>query len=139
MINLTKKIAEQVNAIFPDYTIYTENQPSGFEIPSFYINRTLTDSLPQLFDVQRRLYGYQVVFFASEENTNKQLEDVSEKLLDNFIDLKEYANIRNREITQDINERTVNFTFDVFIRAWKKEKDPNQERIDVDVRRKNNN
>lgn len=136
MIDLTNRIAEQVNAIFPDYTIYTENQPSGFDVPSFYINRTLTDSVPQLFDVQRRLYGYQIVFFASEENTNEQLEEVSEKLLDNFTNLKEYANISNRELTQDINERTVNFTFDVFIRVWKNSEIPDQERIDLDVRKK---
>ncbi|QNQ80784.1 phage tail terminator family protein [Lactobacillus sp. PV034] len=133
MIDLTERIANQIADIFPDYTIYSENQASGFNVPSFYIARTTTRVTPRLNEIQDRLYGYEIVFFA--EN-NVQIEKVSESLLNSFTEIKNYASIRNKELVQNTDEKTVILTFDVFIRAAKQNNNILQERMDLNAKSK---
>lgn len=116
---IIEKIAERLAEIFPKITIYTENQKEGFKEPSFFINKTIDDVTPRLFEAQDRLYGYQIVYFANPKSPNADLANVEDILLNNFVDLHDYATIQHREFKPDSNEQTLVMNFDVFIRAFR--------------------
>ena len=52
MEDIIQRIVDKLAEIFPETTIYTENQTSGFDVPSFYIIKTLTQSKNRFFDIQ---------------------------------------------------------------------------------------
>lgn len=139
-ITLTERISDELARISPDTTIYTENQPNGFEEPCFFINRAgSTVSRPQSVEKQERTYGYQVVYFAPEDNANAELERMEELLLDNFIALTDYAYLRNREAQIDTNERTLSFQFDLILMMHKVDNTPKQKELGLNARAKDNN
>lgn len=119
MTDLVDLIADELARIFPDVTIYSENQRSGFVEPSFYINKVSSTSKHELFDIQNRKQTYQVVYFAAEEASNADLAHIEEALLDNFNTLGTYAAVRNREIQQNSTERTLTMTFEIWMRMYK--------------------
>lgn len=117
MIDLTSLVVDELARIYPDATIYTENQSSGFKQPSFYVNRIPVMPIkPGLFDIQERTYSYQVVYFANPDQPNKDIENVQDLLSDNFTHLADQANIINREFSTDSNENTLILQFDVWLR-----------------------
>lgn len=116
---IISKIADRLAEIFPDKTIYTEKQREGFDVPSFFIGKSLDQAIPKLCEVQDRTYGYQVVYFADPKAPNSDISNIEELLLDHFTDLPKYAAIQNREFKTDSDKETLVFNFDVFIRAFK--------------------
>lgn len=139
MITLTERIANKLASIFPDSTIYTENQSSGFEVPSFYISKIMVNSKPELFDVQNRKYSYQIVYFANPEAPNTDMEHVEGLLLDNFCSLEEYATIRRRETRVDTQNETLTLSFEVWIRMHKIENIVMQRKADINAKGKDKN
>lgn len=120
MIDLTQLVVDELARIFPDTTIYTENQSGGFEEPSFYVSRVPTTLVkPVLFDIQERTYSYQIVYFANPDQPNKDMERVQDLLSDNFVTLTDQTTVKNREFRPDTNEHTVIFMFDVWLRMHK--------------------
>ena len=107
MEDIIQRIVDKLAEIFPETTIYTENQTSGFDVPSFYIIKTLTQSKNRFFDIQDRTVSYQIVYFANPEAPNADLNRVEELLLDNFTRLDEYSTVRNRDINTDPKEETL--------------------------------
>lgn len=119
-MNLTQLIVDELARIFPDATIYTENQSSGFKEPSFYVSRVpVTQVKPALFDIQERTYSYQIVYFANPEKPNADMERVQDLLSDNFLTLGDQATVKNREFKPDTVEHTVIFMFDVWLRMYR--------------------
>lgn len=116
-MDLTQLVVDELARIFPDATIYTENQTKGFQEPSFYVSRVpITQVSPALFDIQERTYSYQVVYFANPDQPNQDMEHVQDLLSDNFITLTDQATVINREFKPDKVEHTVIFMFDIFLR-----------------------
>lgn len=75
MINtLIEGIACKLNEGFPDVTIYSEEVPQNFNTPAFYIKcLTHSDSL-LLAGNKRKITSFDIMYFPSEEEHNKQEE-----------------------------------------------------------------
>lgn len=131
MEDIIQRIADKLAEIFPETTIYTENQTSGFDVPSFYIVKTLTQSKNRFFDIQDRTVSYQVVYFANPEAPNADLNRVEELLLDNFTRLDEYSTVRNRDINTDPKEETLTMQFDLLLNMYKVDQTSMQRSLDI--------
>lgn len=136
---MIERIANKLAAIFPDAVIYTENQTSGFQVPSFYISKIMVNSKPELFEIQNRKYFYQIVYFANPETPNADMDNVAELLLNNFCSLEDYATIRNREIHVDTDNETLTLSFEIWVRMHKVDNTPMQRKVDIDAKAKERN
>ncbi|GAA3626377.1 hypothetical protein GCM10022297_01130 [Lactobacillus hamsteri] len=136
MENTTERIANRLAEIFPDITIYTENQSSGFDVPSFYIVRTMTSINSRLFAIQDRTVSYQVVYFANPDCPNADMDHVHDLLADNFVRLGTYATIRNREFNLDQKEETLTVSFDILLNMYRVDDVSMQRSLDINERSK---
>ena len=109
-MTIIERIADELARISPETTIYTENQPSGFDEPCFFIGRAGNTTLkPELFDYEVRKMPFQVVYFPPEENANESLDEMEALLMDNLTVLPDFAYLRNREFSVDTNEHTLTY------------------------------
>ena len=139
-MTIIERIADELARISPETTIYTENQPSGFDEPCFFIGRAGNTTLkPELFDYEVRKMPFQVVYFPPEENANESLDEMEALLMDNLTVLPDFAYLRNREFSVDTNEHTLTCDFDLVLRMYKKDLSPKQRSLDLNARTKGNN
>lgn len=128
MKSIVELIGNELHRLFPDVQINRENREGGFEEPSFFVEKVDTGVKPELFNVQNRKYSYQVVYFPEVKRPKEDMEIVEETLLDKFINLSDYATLRNREFNQS-DDNTLQMTFEVWIRAYKPDDTPKQEQM----------
>ena len=139
-MTIIERIADELARISPNTTIYTENQPNGFEEPCFFIGRAGNATLkPELFDYEVRKMSFQVVYFPPEENANEALDEMEALLMDNLTVLPDFAYLRNREFSVDTNEHTLTYDFDLVLRMYKPDLSPKQRSLDLNARTKGNN
>ena len=139
-MTIIERIADELARISPETTIYTENQPSGFDEPCFFIGRAGNTTLkPELFDYEVRKMPFQVVYFPPEENANESLDEMEALLMDNLTVLPDFAYLRNREFSVDTNEHTLTYDFDLVLRMYKPDLSPKQRSLDLNARTKGNN
>ena len=139
-MTIIERIADELARISPETTIYTENQPSGFEEPCFFISRAGNTTLkPELFDYEVRKMPFQIVYFPSEENANEALDEMETLLMDNLTVLPDFAYLRNREFSVDTNEHTLTCVFDLVLRMYKPDSSLKQRSLDLNARTKGNN
>ena len=139
-MTIIERIADELARISPNTTIYTENQPSGFDEPCFFIGRAGNATLkPELFDYEVRKIPFQVVYFPPEENANEALDEMETLLMDNLTVLPDFAYLRNREFSVDTNEHTLTYDFDLVLRMYKPDLSPKQRSLDLNARTKGNN
>lgn len=63
-MTIIERIADELARISPNTTIYTENQPNGFDEPCFFIGRAGNTTLkPELFDYETRKYHFKSFIF----------------------------------------------------------------------------
>lgn len=139
-MTIIERIADELARISPNTTIYTENQPNGFDEPCFFIGRAGNTTLkPELFDYEVRKLPYQVVYFPPEENANEALDEMEALLMDNLTVLTDFAYLRNREFSVDTNEHTLTYDFDLVLRMYKPDLSLKQRSLDLNARTKGNN
>ena len=139
-MTIIERIADELARISPDTTIYTENQPNGFEEPCFFIGRAGNTTLkPELFDYEVRKMPFQVVYFPAEENANEALDEMEALLMDNLTVLPSFAYLRNREFSVDTNEHTLTCEFDLVLRMYKPDLSPKQRSLDLNATKKEYN
>ena len=139
-MTIIERIADGLARISPETTIYTENQPSGFDEPCFFIGRAGNTTLkPELFDYEVRKMPFQVVYFPPEENANEALDEMEALLMDNLTVLPDFAYLRNREFSVDTNEHTLTYNFDLVLRMYKPDLSLKQRSLDLNARTKGNN
>lgn len=139
-MTIIERIANELARISPNTTIYTENQPNGFEEPCFFIGRAGNTTLkPELFDYEVRKMPFQVVYFPPEENANEALDEMETLLMDNLTVLPDFAYLRNREFSVDTNEHTLTYDFDLVLRMYKPDLSLKQRSLDLNARTKGNN
>lgn len=139
-MTIIERIADELARISPETTIYTENQPNGFDEPCFFIGRAGNTTLkPELFDYEVRKMSFQVVYFPPEENANEALDEMEALLMDNLTVLPDFAYLRNREFSVDTNEHTLTYDFDLVLRMYKPDLSPKQRSLDLNARTKGNN
>ena len=139
-MTIIERIADELARISPNTTIYTENQPNGFDEPCFFIGRAGNTTLkPELFDYEVRKMPFQVVYFPPEENANEALDEMETLLMDNLTVLPDFAYLRNREFSVDTNEHTLTYDFDLVLRMYKPDLSPKQRSLDLNARTKGNN
>lgn len=139
-MTIIERIANELARISPNTTIYTENQPNGFDEPCFFIGRAGNTTLkPELFDYEVRKMPFQVVYFPPEENANEALDEMETLLMDNLTVLPDFAYLRNREFSVDTNEHTLTYDFDLVLRMYKPDLSLKQRSLDLNARTKGNN
>ena len=139
-MTIIERIADELARISPETTIYTENQPSGFDEPCFFISRAGNTILkPELFNYEVRKMPFQVVYFPPEENANESLDEMEALLMDNLTVLPDFAYLRNREFSVDTNEHTLTCDFDLVLRMYKSDLSLKQRSLDLNARAKGNN
>ena len=139
-MTIIERIADELARISPNTTIYTENQPNGFDEPCFFIGRAGNTTLkPELFDYEVRKMSFQVVYFPPEENANEALDEMEALLMDNLTVLPDFAYLRNREFSVDTNEHTLTYDFDLVLRMYKPDLLLKQRSLDLNARTKGNN
>lgn len=139
-MTIIERIADELARISPNTTIYTENQPNGFEEPCFFIGRAGNTTLkPELFDYEVRKMPFQVVYFPPEENANEALDEMEALLMDNLTVLPDFAYLKNREFSVDTNEHTLTYDFDLVLRMYKPDLSLKQRSLDLNARTKGNN
>ena len=139
-MTIIERIANELARISPNTTIYTENQPNGFEEPCFFIGRAGNTTLkPELFDYEVRKMPFQVVYFPPEENANEAVDEMETLLMDNLTVLPDFAYLRNREFSVDTNEHTLTYDFDLVLRMYKPDLSLKQRSLDLNARTKGNN
>ncbi|RHW49719.1 hypothetical protein DS831_06035 [Bombilactobacillus bombi] len=129
-ISIIELIGNQLSKLFPTVPIYRENQREGFKEPSFFVEKITSKIQPGMFDIQLRKYSYQIIYFPDPQQPKTDMEIVEETLLDSFVDLIDFATIRNREFNQS-EDNTLQFTFEVWIRVHKFDSTIKQQRIDI--------
>lgn len=129
-MTIVERIAKRISEIFPDVTIYSERQKSGFEVPSFYISKIMTITKNRLFDIQDRHLSYSITYFANPDQPNADMEEVEQKLLNNFTRLDDYATVRNRETTINQDDETLVMSFDLRLEMYPVEDGGKLERIE---------
>lgn len=139
-MTIIERIADELARISPNTTIYTENQPNGFDEPCFFIGRAgNTTQKPELFNYEVRTIPYQVVYFPPEGNANESLDEMETLLMDNLTVLPDFAYLRNREFNIDTNEHTLTCEFDLVLRMYKPDLSLKQRSLDLNARTKGNN
>lgn len=139
-MTIIERIADELAHISPNTTIYTENQPNGFEEPCFFIGRAGNTTLkPELFDYEVRKMPFQVVYFPPEENANEALDEMEALLMDNLTVLPDFAYLRNREFSVDTNEHTLTCEFDLVLRMYKPDLSLKQRSLDLNATKKEYN
>lgn len=139
-MTIIERIADELAHISPNTTIYTENQPNGFEEPCFFIGRAGNTTLkPELFDYEVRKMPFQIVYFPPEENANEALDEMEALLMDNLTVLPSFAYLRNREFSVDTNEHTLTCEFDLVLRMYKPDLSPKQRSLDLNATKKEYN
>lgn len=131
MDSIVSLIAKELKKIYPDITIYRNNQKGGFKEPSFFVHKIGTSASPNLFEIQNRTYSYQIVYFPPTENVAQDLESVESRLLDDLTVLADFATLRNRQF-KTTDENNLLITFDVSFRAYRKSDEEKQEKMMFD-------
>lgn len=129
-MTIVERIAKRISEIFPDVTIYSEKQKSGFQVPSFYISKIMTVTKSRFFDIQDRSLSYSITYFANPDRPNADMDEVEQKLLNNFTRLDDYATVRNRETTINQDDETLVMSFDLLLNMYKVENGGKLERIE---------
>lgn len=129
-MTIVERIAKRISEIFPDVTIYSERQKSGFEVPSFYISKIMTVTKSRFFDIQDRSLSYSITYFANPDRPNADMEEVEQKLLNNFTRLDDYATVRNRETTINQDDETLVMSFDLRLEIYPVQDGGKLERIE---------
>ena len=116
-MTIIERIADEIARLFPEATIYTENQSDGFEEPSFFIEKIDTSEAPEMFYRQYRKYVYQVIYFPDPDNPKTDMERVEDYLLSGLLELKDYAPLRHIQVTQQ-EDNTLIYQFEVWGRFY---------------------
>ena len=116
-MTIIERIADEIARLFPDATIYTENQSDGFNEPSFFIEKINTSSASELFERQARKYAYQVVYFPDPDNPKTDMERMEDYLLIGLLELKDYAPLRNKKFIQQ-EDNTLVYQFEIWSRFY---------------------
>ena len=116
-MTIIERIADEIARLFPEATIYTENQSDGFTEPSFFIEKIDTSSAHELFDRQYRKYAYQVIYFPDPDHPKTDMERVEDYLLSGLLELKDYAPLRHIQVTQQ-EDNTLIYQFEVWGRFY---------------------
>lgn len=129
-MTIVERIAKRISEIFPDVTIYSEKQKSGFQVPSFYISKIMAVTKSRFFDIQDRSLSYSITYFANPDRPNADMEEVEQKLLNNFTRLDDYATVRNRETTINQDDETLVMSFDLRLEMYPVQDGGKLERIE---------
>ena len=129
-MTIVERIGKRISEIFPDVTIYSEKQKSGFQVPSFYISKIMTVTKSRFFDIQDRSLSYSITYFANPDRPNADMEEVEQKLLNNFTRLDDYATVRNRETTINQDDETLVMSFDLRLEMYPVQDGGKLERIE---------
>lgn len=133
MMSITTAIANQIDKIIPNATIYIENQEQKFAEPSFYIYEIMSDSKDELMRQEMRKHLYCVMWFPDssldEPGVKEQCENMRTRLLDELSFLDDLS-IKLMDREAKIEQEALNFTFKLRYKVRKKDLTPKLDFLD---------
>ena len=133
MMSITTAIANQIDKIIPNATIYIENQEQKFAEPSFYIYEIMSDSKDELMRQEMRKHLYCVMWFPDssldEPGVKEQCENMRTTLLDELSFLDDLS-IKLMDREAKIEQEALNFTFKLRYKVRKKDLTPKLDFLD---------
>lgn len=133
MMSITTAIANQIDRIIPNATIYIENQGQKFAEPSFYIYEIMSDSKDELMRQEMRKHLYCVMWFPDssldEPGVKEQCENMRTRLLDELSFLDDLS-IKLTDREAKIEQEALNFTFKLRYKVRKKDLTPKLDFLD---------
>lgn len=112
MINsINQSIADKLNSLFNNVTIYDEKVPQDFKTPSFFISIYDQDYEKGISDRYKSTVSYDISYFPNDEySSNNEMYEVSSILLREIRDLGPYRAIN---IKANITDDVLHIMFDV--------------------------
>lgn len=112
MVNsINQAIADKLNGLFNNLTIYDEKVPQNFKTPSFFISTYDQDYEKGISDRYRSTVSYDISYFPdSEYSLNNEMYEVRSILLRKIRDLGAYRAIN---IKSNITDDVLHIMFDV--------------------------
>lgn len=112
MVNsINQAIADKLNGLFNNVTIYDERVPQNFKTPSFFISTYDQDYEKGISDRYRSMVSYDISYFPnSEYSINNEMYEVRSILLRELRDLGSYRAIN---IKANITDDVLHIMFDV--------------------------
>lgn len=112
MVNsINQAIADKLNGLFNNVTIYDEKVPQNFKTPSFFISTYDQDYEKGISDRYRSTVSYDISYFPdSEYSLNNEMYEVRSILLRKIRDLGPYRAIN---IKANITDDVLHIMFDV--------------------------
>ncbi|WP_055679869.1 phage tail terminator family protein [Secundilactobacillus kimchicus] len=98
-----------------------------FKNRHFFVSSIGDQVQPELFSRQKRTHSYQVVYFPDPAKPNSDMNEMKFKLMDQFLELKDFATIRDRNFKPVDGALTV--TFDVWVWAYPQDDTPKQQTL----------
>lgn len=133
MMSITTAIANQIDKIIPNATIYIENQGQKFAEPSFYIYEIMSDSKDELMRQEMRKHLYCVMWFPDssldEPGVKEQCENMRTTLLDELSFLDDLS-IKLMDREAKIEQEALNFTFKLRYKVRKEDLTPKLDFLD---------
>lgn len=120
-MNITRNISDELQAVFPDLEIYTENMEAKFKQQSCFIQQVQMTISPRLFDYQKRIYRYNISYFPSLEDTNADIEEMAEKLAGSIQAIEAVAWLFDREMQVVDDVLHFSFALEVHLKPEEKE------------------
>lgn len=133
MINyLINGIANKLNKIFANTTIYIEKVPQNFLTPCFFIKcLTHSDDL-RLFEGKKKITKFDIAYFPNEGSleTEKEINDILAKLVDNMRVIEaEGHKIRGYEISTEKVDDVLHYFISYNLTLIKENENMNMEEL----------
>jgi hypothetical protein len=112
--DVTTAVGTELAKLWPELTIYREDQPNGFVTPCLYLHRLPLQVRPgNIGTRQMRTYSFQVVYFPPEGATNAH--ELIDSTAERFADCLEVIGGKYRTHNLDVNveQDTAQVTFDL--------------------------
>lgn len=136
-MDITKLIADQLNSLFPDIDIYRENIEGGFKEPSFFIQRVNLVIFPRLFEMQKRVYNYHIVYFPKLTETGtpskEDIDTMAEMLAIDLQEIEGLAHLDEREMILG-DDDTLHYSFSLEVHVKPEESYKFNQNLDINTK-----
>lgn len=131
MINsLINGIANKLNEVFANITIYAEKVPQDFLTPCFFIKCLTHNDDLRLFDGKKKITKFDIAYFPTEGSlaVEKEINDILAKLVDNMRVIEaEGHKIRGYEISTEKVDDVLHYFISYNLTLVKENKNVNME------------
>ncbi len=126
-MDLLKAVAEKLNRLYPNATIYTDDVMQNFKAPAFFIKIVEEGYRKLLFSRWEGTAQVQVIYYPVEDTYEKngEMDDVNQNLLRNLNEIEMNGNLyRVINRSGQAGENGLDFRFQIKYQEEKTESEP---------------